>query len=67
MSNKTISNTLYHFTGFGGGKGKETNATFETLKAILDSSMLRLSRNEIARGHHDSDGKKISGISFSLI
>jgi hypothetical protein len=65
MSNVTISDTLYHFTGFGGVGGTSNDEAFETLLKILKSSHLKLCRNEIAWGYQDSDGKKISGISFA--
>lgn len=65
MSNPTISNTLYHFTGFGGGAGKSHAEAFETLLAILSSSHLKLSKNEITWGFADDSGKKVAGISFS--
>lgn len=65
MPNVTVSDTLYHFTGFGGGAGKTHDEAFSTLTKILGSSVLKLNRNEISWGFKDSEGKKITGISFS--
>ena len=65
MGNPTISNTLYHFTGFGGEDGKTSDESFETLKKILSSSVLLLSRNDVEWGYTDSEGKKVTGVSFS--
>lgn len=64
MRNVTVSDTLYHFTGFGGGIGKTNDEAFSTLIKILDSSCLKLRKNKITWGYHDGDGRKISGISF---
>lgn len=65
MGNVTISDTLYHFTGFGGGGGKSNEEAFATLIKILESSCLKLGKNEINWGYNDSEGRKISGLSFS--
>ncbi|MGZ3724566.1 MAG: abortive infection system antitoxin AbiGi family protein [Pseudobdellovibrio sp.] len=70
MGNVTISNVLYHFTGFGGaeadGQGKTTKEAFETLKKILHSSHLRLCKNEVSWGYADEDGRRpFTGLSFS--
>lgn len=65
MGNVTVSDTLYHFTGFGGVGNKTQQKSFETLVRILESSHLKLCKNQIEWGYNDSEGNKISGISFS--
>lgn len=65
MGNATVSDTLYHFTGFGGAGSKTQDQSFETLIKILQSSHLKLGKNSVEWGYDDEDGKRISGISFS--
>lgn len=61
MSNVTVSDVLYHFTGFG-GTGKSDEQSFDTLLKIIKSSKLILNKNDIKWGYHDTEGNPASSV-----